>query len=103
MKNNKGYYTLEASIIVPFILIIVVFLLSLVFMFFYKGYYEAKLNQESIEKGHTINDRNLKQIRINNIYLNKKSIIYQQKVDDNFLKGLMLQETLGFGKEWLDE
>lgn len=103
MKNNNGYYTLEASIIVPFILIIVVLFLSLIFMSFYKGYYEAKLNLEIIEKGHTVSDRNLKHMTINNIYLNKKSSIYQREVDDHFLKGLLLQETMQFGKEWLDE
>lgn len=103
MKNDRGYYTLEASIIIPFILIILVFFLSLIFMSFYKGYYETKLNQEVIMKGHQVSDRNLEQISIKNITLNKKTLIYQQKVSDDFLKGLILQDTIQFGKAWLDE
>ena len=103
MKNNNGYYTLEASVIVPFILIILVLFLSLIFMSFYKGYYETKLNQEIIEKGYAINDRNLKHMSISNTSFNQKTSIYQRKVDDHFLKGLLLQETIEFGKEWLDE
>jgi|GEM_PF-5584236 len=103
MQNNEGYYTLEASIIVPFILIIIILLVSLIFMFFYKGYYETKLNQETIQKGYTIDDRNLKHMSINNITINKKTTIYQRKVDDHFLKGLLLQDTIQFGKDWLDE
>ena len=103
MKNNNGYYTLEASVIVPFILIILVLFLSLIFMSFYKGYYETKLNREIIEKGHRIDDRDLKYTSINNASFNQKTSIYQRKVDDHFLKGLLLQETIEFGKEWLDE
>jgi hypothetical protein len=103
VKNEKGYYTLEASIIVPFVLIIVVFFMSIFFMSFYKGYYETKLNQETIEKGHTLDDRKLKHMTINNVYLKDPSIIYQKKVDDHFLKGLLLQDTMNFGKTWLDE
>ncbi|HKL41471.1 MAG TPA: hypothetical protein VJ962_02635 [Clostridia bacterium] len=103
MKNEKGYYTLEASIIVPFVLIIVVFFTSILFMSFYKGYYETRLNQETIEKGYTIDDRNLKRITVNNVYLNKRSSIYQRKVDDDFLKGLLFQNTINYGKAWLDE
>jgi hypothetical protein len=103
MKNNNGYYTLEASIIIPFILIILVFFMSLIFMSFYKGLYETKLNQEIIEKGHRISDRDLKQISVNNITLNKNTLIYQRKVNDHFLRGLVLQDTIQFGKEWLDE
>lgn len=103
MKNNNGYYTLEASIIIPFILIILVFFMSLIFMSFYKGFYETKLNQEIIEKGHRISDRDLKQISVNNITLNKNTLIYQRKVNDHFLRGLVLQDTIQFGKEWLDE
>jgi len=103
VKNEKGYYTLEASIIVPFVLIIVVFFTSILFMSFYKGYYETRLNQETIEKGYTIDDRNLKRITVNNVYLNKRSSIYQRKVDDDFLKGLLFQNTINYGKAWLDE
>jgi hypothetical protein len=103
MLNNKGNYTLEASIIVPFILIILVLLMSLVFTFFYKGYYETKLNQEIINKGYTIDHRDLKHMEIDIISFNKKTTIYQRKVDDHFLKGILLQDTIQFGKDWLDE
>jgi hypothetical protein len=103
MKNNNGYYTLEASIIVPFILIIIVFFMSLIFMSFYKGYYETHMNQEIIKKGHRIDDRNLKRKSISNISTDSKAQIYQRKVDDDFLKGLLLQDTIGFSKGWLDE
>ena len=103
MRNDKGYYTLEASIIAPFILIILVLLMSLVFTIFYKGYYETKLNQETIQKGYTLDERSLKRIEINNTFSNKRSFINQRKVDDDFLKGLLLQETMEFGKDWLDE
>jgi len=103
MINNKGYYTLEASIVVPLILIVLVLFLSLIFTFFYKGYYETKFNQDVISKGYTLNERALKQKTIDIIYLNKTSKIYQRKVEDNYLKGILLQDKIQFAKDWLDE
>ena len=103
MRNDKGYYTLEASIIVPFILVIVILFLSLIFTFFYKGYYETKLNAEVINKGYTLKDQELKRMEINVISHKKKTKVYQRKIDDHFLKGILLQDTIQFGKDWLDE
>lgn len=104
LNNNKGEFTLEAAIVVPVVLFIIVLFLSLMITFSYRGYFEIALNEDLI-----INDINGKKNQvektkdINIILLNKKFILKQEKYDNKFIKQLLIEKHLNKVKSWLDE
>jgi len=104
MFNEKGEYTIEAAIIVPFIIGIIVIFLSIMITFFYRGFTEIKLNNEMINDDLIFSKHiELKTEDINFLYLNKKQFLKQNYYEIDFIDNLIYQDYVKNIKEWLDE
>ncbi len=104
MFNEKGEYTIEAAIIIPFIIGIIVILLSIMITFFYRGFTEIKLNNEMIKDDIAlIKHIELKTEDINFLYFNENQSLFQNYYEIDFTDNLIYQDYVKNIKEWLDE
>jgi|LGVE01.1.fsa_nt_gb uncharacterized protein (UPF0333 family) len=104
MLNNKGQYSLEAAIIVPFLLIIIIMFLSVMISFFYRGYYEMELNSQLIKRDyHNEADFKMNTKKIDFTFINKNQTLKQVNYNENFIDNLLLEYIISDVKEWFDE
>lgn len=104
MLNNKGEYSLEAAIIVPFLLIIIIMFLSIMISFFYRGYYEMELNSQLIQKDyHSEVEFKMNTKKIDFTFINKNQTLKQVNYNESFIENLLLEYIISDVKEWFDE
>ena len=104
MFNEKGEYTIEAAIIIPFVMSIIIVFLSIMITFFYRGFTEIKLNNEMIKDDIAlIKHIELKTEDINFLYFNENQSLFQNYYEIDFTDNLIYQDYVKNIKEWLDE
>ena len=104
MFNEKGEYTIEAAIIIPFVMSIIIVFLSIMITFFYRGFTEIKLNNEMIKDDIAlIKHIELKTEDINFLYFNENQSLFQNYYEIDFTDNLIYQDYVKNIKEWLHE
>lgn len=100
--NNRGSFTLEASLVMTMIIVFITMIISFMILFFNRGIYEGELNAQSLR---AINERSYVKEHITlPIRGSSKSIkLYNQSVSDDFLKSLVIEDYIIQGRRWLDE
>jgi len=104
MFNEKGEYTIEAAIIIPFVMSIIIVFLSIMITFFYRGFTEIKLNNEMIKDDIAlIKHIELKTEDINFLYFNENQSLFQNYYEIEFLYCLLIYYLLNLFKIMLRE
>ncbi|MGM0379198.1 MAG: hypothetical protein ACQEQE_05580 [Bacillota bacterium] len=87
--NNSGSLTLEAAIVIPIVLIILIFLISSLINVYLKGIIEIKANN------YQLHNKEIKEkITYKKILHKNKTTLKTTRLKEDFLKGILLEKFL---------